>query len=140
MRGKAHMSAQLSSPGMSEAERRRRMERALALGGPTHTVADVVERIRDGRAQFWQNGDGMIVTEIHEFPLRKGIHYWLAFGELQQCLALQPEIDAWAVEQGCTTATIFGRRGWGRAAASWGWKLWHPNFIKQLDPIKERGQ
>lgn len=122
---------------MTEAERKAKLERALAWAGPTHTVADVVDMCRRGEANYWQHGDGMIVTEINDYPLLRAVNYWLVFGELEACLAMQGEIDTWAREQGCTIATAMGRRGWGRAGAPSGWKLWHPNFIKQLD--KEAG-
>jgi len=115
---------------MTESEHLARMERALAYGGPTHTVADVVRLVREGEAQFWQRGDGCIVTEIHATPLRKTCHYWLAFGALGDCLALQPEIDEWARGQGCTIATLTGRKGWCRAAV--GWEPGLPTYRKDL--------
>ena len=111
------------------------MERALAWGGPTHRLSDVAELIRDGKAQWWSNGDGMIVTEVHAAPLRKDIHFWLIAGKLKACLDLEYDILPWAVEQGCTMATATGRRGWGRVAAPTGWREWRcPNFYKELTP------
>ena len=116
---------------MTESERRARFERALEYGGRTHTVADVARMIREGTAQFWQRGDGMIVTEVNEFPLFKAVRFWIVAGELKACLGLQPEIDAWARGEGCTVATAMGRKGWGRAAP--GWKPGLPNFFRELD-------
>jgi hypothetical protein len=104
---------------MSDDERRDRFERALADGGCTHSVADVLQLIKAGRAQLWERGDGTIVTEVHTFPRLKSVHYWLASGELHDCLGLQDEIDEWARGEGCEIATIVGRRGWGRAAKGW---------------------
>lgn len=117
---------------MTEDERRCRMEKALAYGGATHTLGDVGALVRDGKAQWWSNGDGMIVTEIHDFPRLKAIHYWLIAGVLRDCLALEHDINPWAIERGCTVATACGRRGWGRVAAPTGWREWHPNFYKPL--------
>jgi len=117
---------------MTEAEKLTRLEKALAYSGPTHTVADVVALINDRRARWWEAGDGMIVTEVHAFPLQKAIHYWLIAGELRDCLSLEERINAWAIGEGCTVATACGRRGWGRVAAPTGWKEWFPNFIKPL--------
>jgi hypothetical protein len=117
---------------MTEDERKARLERALAYGGNTHTLGDVATLIKQGSAQWWDNGDGMIVTEIHALPLLKQVHYWLIAGELKSCLALEHEINPWAIEQGCTVATACGRRGWGRVAAPTGWRPWHPNFYKPL--------
>jgi hypothetical protein len=117
---------------VTEEERRARMQKALDHGGPTHTLADVGALIREGRAQWWQSGDGMIVTELHTTPLRKAVHFWLIAGELHDCLALEHDILPWAIEEGCTVATATGRKGWGRVAAPTGWRPWWPNFWKPL--------
>jgi hypothetical protein len=117
---------------LSEAEKLARLQKALEYGGSTHRVSDVVDLIRDGKAQWWSNDDGCIVSEIHSYPLRKDIHYWLIFGSLRDCLALEHDINPWAIEQGCTVATATGRKGWGRAAAPAGWREWYPNFYKPL--------
>lgn len=121
---------------MTEDERRCRMEKALAYGGGTHRISDVAELIRDGRAQWWNSpsGDGMIVTEVNAYPLVKMIRYWLIFGSLKECLALEDEINEWAISEGCTLAVATGRKGWERAARSTGWKPWLPNFQKSLVP------
>ena len=118
---------------LSGAEKAHRLQKALDCGGQaTHRLDDVVQMLRDGRAKLWEQGDGCIITEIHEFPLGKSIYYWLIFGELHDCLALEPQIDAWALEQGCRAATALGRKGWGRVAAPTGWKLHLPTFHKSL--------
>jgi hypothetical protein len=110
------------------------MELALEYGGNTHKLGDVVALIREGKAQFWSNGDGCIVTEVHTFPLRKDIHYWLLFGAKREVLALEDEINEWAIGQGCSVATACGRPGWGRLAAATGWRPWWPNFWRPLTP------
>src|SRR6478736_7169231 len=107
------MSAAAHDMGMPEAERRARLEKALAWGGNTHTVEDVVRMCREGRAQYWENANGMIITELEQYPKYKTIRYWLIWGDLHDCLALDAEISAWAIEQGCTKATAAGRKGWG---------------------------
>lgn len=125
---------------MTDEERGRRMIKALEYGGPTHRLSDVVELIEAGRAQFWQNDEGAIVTEIHDFPLLKAVHFWLISGELKHCLALEHDILPWAIERGCTVATACGRKGWGRAAAPTGWRPWFPSFWKPLVEGVEHGR
>jgi hypothetical protein len=119
---------------MTAEEKLRRLQKALDLAGPTHRIPDVVERIKDHRAQFWEHGDGCIVTELHSYPLSKAVHYWLISGVLNDCLALDTDINQWALDQGCTMATACGRRGWGRVAAPLGWceRPSHLNFFKPL--------
>jgi hypothetical protein len=109
-----------------------RFEQALRHGGPTHRVSDVVRLIQDKQAQLWIRGDGVIVTELQPFPLAKTVSYWLAAGNLRDCLALQDQINAWAVHEGCVRATLTGRRGWGRFAAARGWKLHGYYYSKPL--------
>lgn len=120
---------------LSAEEKRARLEKALLYGGATHTVEDVVQLIRDGKAQFWPrdgSGDGFIVTELHTFPRLKVVHFWLLAGVLRDVLALEAEIVEWALTEGCTVATACGRPGWGRVAAKTGWRPWWPNFWKPL--------
>ena len=118
---------------LSSEEKRRRFEKALACGGNTHDVDDVVALVKEGKAQYWEHGDGIVVSEIHEFPKLKAIHFWLVSGDLRDCLALENDVLPWAREQGCTIATACGREGWGRVLAPIGWRKWRPNFMKQLD-------
>ena len=113
-------------------EKAHRLQRALECSGPTHRLDDVVALLKTGEARLWENEGGVIVTEIHSYPLLKTMHYWLVAGELRDCLALEHEINPWAIEHGCTIATACGRKGWGRAAAPTGWQPWHPNFWKPL--------
>jgi hypothetical protein len=117
---------------LSDDEKRRRFEKALAYAGNSHSVNDVVGMIKDGRAQFFSNGDGNIVTELHRYPNFSAVHFWLISGELRSCLALEHEILPWAIENGCSIATATGRRGWGRVAAPTGWRMWMPTYVKTL--------
>lgn len=117
---------------LSSEEKLRRLQKALEYGGPTHSISDLIGLLHAGKAQLWERGDGCIVTEIHEFPLLKAIHFWLISGTIKDCLALEHDINPWAIEQGCTIATACGRKGWGRVSAPTGWREWYPNFWKPL--------
>ena len=118
---------------LSGEEKRARLEKALAYGGGTHRMDDVVRMLKDGDAKLYENSGGCIITEVISLPLIKCVNYWLAAGELRACLALQDEIDAAAIRDGCEMATITGRRGWGRAAALSGWRLYGYTFWKPLN-------
>lgn len=85
---------------MTDDERRARMEKALQYGGGTHGIDDVVQLVKQNRAQFWSNGDGCIVTEVEQYPLLTMVRYWLIFGELKDCLALEDQINEWAIGEG----------------------------------------
>jgi hypothetical protein len=117
---------------LSGGEKARRLQRALEYAGSTHRMDNVVEMIKAGEATLFENEGGVIVAEVNQFPLLKTVNYWLIAGELRDCLALEHEINPWAIERGCTMATGVGRPGWGRVAAKTGWKPWLPQFYKQL--------
>jgi len=109
------------------------LERALALAGGTHDFqSDVVPRLLDGRAQYWQRGAAAIVTEIHHYPRCRDVNYWLVGGRLADALALVPEIEAWARTQGATRAVAFGRKGWAPVLGRLGWQVAGTGYRKQL--------
>jgi hypothetical protein len=123
---------------VTPAERTARMETALRLGGDLHAVPDVVAAVKDGRAQFWGRDDGMVVTELQVFPSRRVLNYWLVAGRLRDCLALEPEIEAWALDHGASVATANGLPKWGHVGGRIGWREWHlRNYWK---PLTEEGQ
>jgi hypothetical protein len=119
---------------MTGEEQRTLFERALHCGGDTHDVADIVEAVRAGRAQYWSNGQGNIVSELVQFPMFKAVRYWLISGNLRDCLALDAPISRWAIDEGCAIGIASGRRGWQRAGAPYGWRLHGYEFWKDLRP------
>lgn len=123
---------------MTEAERICRFERALAYAGNTHTISDVLDRVREGRARCWSNGDTVVVTEVLEFPRKRVCNYWLVVGALAECVDMQPDINAWAVENGCSVATATGRMGWLHVTRTMplgaGWKPRGIKFVRELAP------
>ena len=106
---------------LTDAEKLARFQRALDQGGNTHTVADVFDKVRAGRAAFWENGDGIAVTEVLVYPRLRALNYWLLSGVLRDVLAMEDEISAWGRENGATVATASGRAGWGRIGEPRGW-------------------
>lgn len=95
---------------------------ALKYGGGTHTLEDVAAQIASGDAQVWAEADAMLVTEIHDTPRKRVLHFWLATGELKDVIALSHKVEDWGRDMGCTAATLTGRKGWERALRSEGWK------------------
>lgn len=108
----------------------RRFEKALKQGGGTHSIADVMDRVRDNRAVCWTNGDSVVITEVIVNPRLRALNYWLTSGDLYECAELQPAIDAWGVEQGCSVATAIGRMGWLRLSRTPMGSDWKPVGVK----------
>jgi hypothetical protein len=95
---------------------------ALERAG-THRLQDVRAAVEAGEAQFWRGTASVIVTELQVYPLRRVLHAWLGGGDLAEITGrMRPEIEAWAVRQGCSRVTIEGRLGWPRALRDHGYE------------------
>jgi hypothetical protein len=109
-------------------ELQQKLARALAFAGDTHTVDDVIKGVREGRLQAWTAGDSFVVTTITRAPQKSFIDIFLAVGDLDAVLSLQPQVEAFGREQGCSEMRMIGRRGWGKVLPERGWKR-HPAVI-----------
>jgi hypothetical protein len=87
----------------------------------------------DGDAQVWHEDDAVFVTEIHDTPGHRELHFWLAAGTLDEDMfSLANKVMDWGRDQGCTVATLNGRRGWERTLKRTGWTLRHIELQKVL--------
>ena len=100
-----------------------KLRKALALGGDTHDVDDVLDQISRGDAQLWLSDGALIVTEVYDTPMVRELRFWLACGDLQPVIELSHKVLDWGKnEKGCTQATLTGRKGWVKALAAEGWE------------------
>lgn len=90
------------------------IEAALQYDGDTHNIEDVMLLVASGQVQFWPGERSAIITEVVEHPRKRVLHFWLAGGDLQELDGMHEQIEKWGREQGCTRATLAGRRGWAR--------------------------
>jgi hypothetical protein len=112
------------------------IEAALAYAGDTHTFDDVVAAVAEGKARSWPGPHSVIITEMVEYPRSKHIHFWIAGGNLAELEQMTPIILDWARTQGCTKASLAGRRGWERTfIARTGWKQSLVVFEKSLHVV-----
>lgn len=98
----------------------------------THTISDVIALAEARRAQIWDGGDTLVVTELLDFPLRKVCRWWVVAGSVEGARALQPRIDKWSLEQGATRADMIGRRGWRAVTDREQWKHVGDYWRKEL--------
>lgn len=100
------------------------IEAALSYGDDTHTFADVQEMVAAGRAVFWPGPASCIVTETVLDPRRKSLHFFLAAGKRSELEIMTPYILEFGRQEGCTHATLVGRKGWQRSfLARTGWEV-----------------
>jgi len=97
------------------------IEAALAHSGGTHLPSDVVDSIIAGRMQLWLAPRSAVVTSIVRYPRLMACQLFLVGGDLRELLSIEPQIAAWAREQGCTRMECGGRAGWLRVLPKLGW-------------------
>ena len=98
------------------------IEAALSHGDDTHTFADVQDMVAAGKAQFFPGPASCVVTELVLDPRRKSLHFFLAAGRMAELEIMAPHILEFGRREGCTHATLIGRKGWQRSfLARTGW-------------------
>ena len=97
------------------------MRKALHLAGDTHTVADVVEALEAGKMQSFWSENAMVVTQIVDHPRKRELNVFLAFGDLDEVMALQPQIAEFGRKHGCAFMVMSGRLGWQKVLPRHGW-------------------
>jgi hypothetical protein len=112
----------MSEPPQDLAALYANLQRALDHAGNTHEIADVIRMVQEGRAQWWGDERGSIITEIVRYPRRSVVRYWLAAGELRRVFGLEDQINRWARLEGANRAVLYGRAGWQHFAAERGWQ------------------
>lgn len=90
------------------------IEAALEHAHESHTIYDVLDAIKENRAQFFPLPNSAIVTEIVDYPQRSVCRIWLAGGDMDELLEAEKMIARWAKGIGCTGMEIIGRKGWER--------------------------
>jgi len=109
----------------------RRLHRALALAGNTHTVEDIQSGIAVGKFQCFSEGDSFVVTEIVQEPQARYLNVFLAVGDLS-VVNLIPKLEAFAQEAGCAWMQTLGRPGWKSVLPKLGWKPTHVLFVRPI--------
>lgn len=94
------------------------IERALSYSDDTHLYDDVAEMVSADRAVLWSGPDSVIVTETILDPRRKSLHFFLAAGQMAELEIMTPHILEFGRMEGCTKATLIGRKGWQRSFLS----------------------
>jgi hypothetical protein len=115
------------------------MRKALRLGGDTHSLEDVIEALDRGEMQAHHNDRAIIITEIVQSPRRKYAHFFLSAGQLDGIMDLMPQVEKWALEQGCEYGQACVRPGYEPVLKARGWKRrmimmeYHPHGQKRTE-------
>lgn len=112
-------------------ELRKRLDRALRLAGNTHTIEDITQSISRGDMQCFVYGDSFVLTEIATTPRARYLNVFLAVGDLS-LMALQKELEEFAVKNDCKWMQTLGRHGWKAVLPAYGWEPTHTLFIHKV--------
>jgi hypothetical protein len=117
---------------MSEEEIERKLARALAVGGNTHTPHDIWVALENESMQLWMNGDSFVITEVIHYPQVSTLDVAYAVGKLEDVLVMHPAVAEFARGHGCTKMRMQGRKGWQRVLPAYGWKA-NPRVFFELE-------
>jgi hypothetical protein len=101
----------------------RKLERALKVQGGLYTLADILERLADGRMQSFVHNNSWAITQISVYPAKRLLEIVAAIGDLGDCRILHGRVLAFANEMNVDLVAAYGRRGWARDAERHGWKI-----------------
>jgi hypothetical protein len=97
------------------------MQKALRLAGDTHTMGDVVQALEAGLMQAFWSENAVVITQLVVHPRKKELNVFLACGDLEEVMALQPQVADFGRKHGCSFMVMSGRTGWQKVLPSYGW-------------------
>lgn len=111
----------------------RKLERCLAVQGGLYSLADILERIADGRMQSWVENNSWAITQISIYPAKRLLEIVAAIGDLKDCRILHGRVLAFAKAMDVDLVAAYGRRGWARDAERHGWKIKTTSYLYHRD-------
>lgn len=101
-------------------EMRRRIEEALSRDRQ-HSFQEVMDGLGTGRFQCFNSPHGTWITEIIVHKLGKTLNVFIVAGQLPEVMQLQPRVEQFGRDQGCSEMTAIARPGWRTVAVQHGW-------------------
>lgn len=98
-----------------------KMKKALRLAGGTHEVSDVIYELNAGKMQSFATDNAMVVTQIVQHPRKRELNVFLAFGDLDEVMSMQPQVEEFGRRNGCSFLAMSGRLGWTKVLPKHGW-------------------
>ncbi len=123
----------MGKPGLELLQKR--LNRALKVGGNTHTVADLAQFAQQGRLQAFQNGETCVLTEIIAYPQFRVLNIFMVIGTMDEAFAMLPRVIEHAKSMGCVKIVASGRPGWEPFVKKIGFKR-TPRVVYEMD-LKE---
>lgn len=77
--------------------------------------------LESGQASLYAGRQSAMLVEVVEYPQWRGLHIFLAGGDLDELRGMLPLLEAAAKSAGCTKIGLTGRPGWVRALKTCGY-------------------
>lgn len=98
------------------------LQEALALGGDTHTIDDVLQALVENKAMAWLGERCICITTIEVHPRKRVLRYWLVAGDMEELLTMRPGVEAYGRGMNCDQVIESGRDGWARVLKDQGYQ------------------
>ena len=118
------------------------LSKALNVVEGGYTLESLYEQLLTGEQALWVMMDedteevvGAATTRICVYPKKNSLAIdWVAGERMADWLpAFSRMMDTYAKDHECTQIEGFGRRGWIKALAPYGYREWYPTFRKELE-------
>jgi hypothetical protein len=106
-----------------------KLARVLDRMGSVYNLADILERLDDGRMQSFAHRNSMLVTQVNCYPRAKALDFLAAVGDLEDAETLHAEALRFAESQDISLIRAYGRRGWMPFIRDHGWRPVAKNFV-----------
>ena len=115
---------------------RAKLAKALERAGNLYSLADLLERIADGRMQAHVSRETIAVTEISVYPKARTLTMILLVGDLDDGEDLHRQVLDFARKTECDAVIAQGRHGWAHLAKSHGWRIASENavYVREVSP------
>lgn len=106
---------------------------ALEQGDGRVNEALLIAGLVKGDYQLWRTANSAGITQVVSNPFNKTLFVFLSAGDLDEVVfACTDAVEPWALQQGCTSMVLSGRRGWERALRPLGYTFSSTNLIKRI--------
>jgi len=116
---------------IKDAFMKKRMERALHVGGDLYDFTDLAAELQKGSMQGHVELDTWAITQVQDFPRKRVVDIFTVVGNMEGSLLLEKSITKWAKEINADMLTSVGRDGWWNFRTP-GWKRVGTLYSKEL--------
>ena len=114
------------------------VESSMVHSAGERTTEQILEQLTQGLIQCWVilDGDVMVnitLTEVLRYPNKMTLHIITSTGiDWESHKEEHRELESWAKELGCSSISVWGRRGWEKRLPAMGYEHVYSVFEKRI--------